>query len=299
MKPVNESKEIRGIAKKQAGFRERISLVILVYNRADVIEKVVYEFYDQVISKLPGSEFIIAEDGSTDGTKEVLAKLKQRLPIRLVQGKERKGYIKAMKDSLRAPRNSIVFRSDADGEHIPSDFWKLIEKIDGNDIVVGYKVRRKPFYRLLISRVNNFLIGLLFGVWLKDANCGFVVARKEVIDSLVDEVGTLRWAINAEMVIRAHEKGYRIAQVPVQHRFAPSEVFPLSKMPGIIWQQFTELFKLKAELGKEKQQKQETQEQEAKNRKKQKRDMDHQKQENPIQTRQKSAKQKPGGGRKK
>jgi glycosyltransferase involved in cell wall biosynthesis len=233
---------------KNKQFNKKISLVILVYNRADVIEKVVGEFYDQVISKLPGSEFIIAEDGSTDGTKEVLAKLKKRLPITLVQGKERKGYIKAMQDSLRAPHNQIVFRSDADGEHIPSDFWKLIEKLDGNDMVVGYKVNRKPFYRLLISRVNNFFIGLLFGVWLNDANCGFVVARKAVIDNLVDEVGTLRWAINAEMVIRAHENGYRIAQVPVQHRYAPSEVFPLNKMPKIIWQQFSQLFKLKAEL---------------------------------------------------
>ncbi|MBW2971269.1 glycosyltransferase family 2 protein [Candidatus Woesearchaeota archaeon] len=232
--------------------KEGISLVILVYNRADVIEGIIREFFEKVISKVPNSEFIIAEDGSTDGTKEILAKLKKELPIRLVQGKERKGYIKAMTDSMRAPRREIVFRSDADGEHLPEDFWKLYPKIDDYDAVVGYKVNRKPYYRLVISRVNNFFIGLLFGLWLKDANCGFLLIRKKVIDDVVDDVGTLRWAINAEVLIRAKQKGYSITQVPVQHRYAVSEVFPLKKMPKVIWQQFSQLFVLKKELNRKK-----------------------------------------------
>lgn len=229
---------------------ENISLVILVYNRVDVIEDVIRDFHKRVMSKLTNSEFIVAEDGSTDGTKKVLAKLKKdkKLNLTLVQGKERKGYIKAMKDSLKAAKKEIIFRSDADGEHYPVDFWNLIKKIDNNDLVVGYKVNRKPIYRYLISRVNNSLIGLLFGVWLKDANCGFLLIRKKVVDEIVDEIGTLRWAINAEMVIRAKHKGYRIAQVPVKHRFAESEVFPLKKMPKVIWQQFSQLFVLKKEL---------------------------------------------------
>ena len=240
--------------------RGKVSLIILVYNRASVIEGIIKEFYSQVIKKLPGSEFIVAEDGSTDGTKEVLDRVKKQIPIRLVQGRERKGYIKALRDSLDAPRNGLAFRSDADGEHVPSDFWKLYEKLGNYDMVVGYKVRRKPFYRLLISRVNNFFIGLLFGLWLKDANCGFVLARKEVIDSVKKDMGTLRWAINAELAIRAHAKGYRITQVPVQHRYASSEIFSPSNMPKVIFQQFTQLFRLKAELMEQKKERQKSME---------------------------------------
>jgi len=226
-----------------------VSLVLLVYNKLDVIEEVVRGFYVEVIKKLPkGFEFIVVEDGSTDGTKWVLDRLKDELPLTLVQSDERKGYMKAMKDGLKSSQNEIVFQSDADGEHNPKDFWKLYKYIDDCDMVVGYKMDRKPFYRLVVSRVNNYLMGLLFGVWLKDANCGFRLIRKEVVSDVVDDIGMLKYSANAEMVIRAKIKGYKIVQVPVEHIPTKSEVFTLKKMPKVIIKEFVSLFKLKKEL---------------------------------------------------
>lgn len=88
---------------------KQISLVILVYNEAEIIEKVINDFYNSVINKIPGSEFIVAEDGSTDGTKEILQRICQSIPIRLVCGDERKGYTRAMRDAFGLPENDLIF----------------------------------------------------------------------------------------------------------------------------------------------------------------------------------------------
>ena len=70
----------------------KLSIVILVWNEADVIEEVVKDYYSKIICKSPGSELIVAEDGSDDGTKEILTKLATELPIKLIMGEKRKGY---------------------------------------------------------------------------------------------------------------------------------------------------------------------------------------------------------------
>lgn len=215
------------------------------HNCASSIEKVVRDNYEKVISELPGSEFIVAEDGSTDGTKEILARLEKELPIKLVVGKERKGYLRALKDAFKLPDTEYVFISDSDGEHDPDDFWSLYEKALDNDVVVGYKVDRKPYYRYLVSQVNNFLLGLLFGLWLSDANCGFRIVRKSVIDEIIEDVGAFRWSPMAEFCVRAKKKGYRIAQVPVRHIETESIVFSAGLMPKVILEQLADMVKLK------------------------------------------------------
>ena len=115
-----------------------ISLVIPVYNEVEVIEKVIRDFYDKVISKIDGAQFIIAEDGSNDGTKEVLKRLSEEIPIMLVMGDERKGYTRAVKDALKLPEHDIIFFSDSDGQQEPDDFWELIKYIDDYETFSKY-----------------------------------------------------------------------------------------------------------------------------------------------------------------
>lgn len=226
----------------------KISLVILVHNSAATIEKVVRGFYSEVISRLPGSEFIVAEDGSTDGTKEILAKLKKELPIRLIQAKEKKGYFKALRDAVKAAKNDYLFLSDGDGEHDPADFWKLYNKMWGPgryDIVVGYKTKRKPFYRVIVSLGNVFLDGILFGLWLRGANCNFRLMRKKVMDDIIDEIGSLKYTPSVEALIRAKRKGYRIAEVPIRHIYVASGELSPSKIPKIMFREFSNLIKFR------------------------------------------------------
>ena len=163
-----------------------LSVVIPVYNEAEVTEDVILGFYKHVINKYKDSVLIVAEDGSTDGTKEILKKLKKKIPMRLVMGDERKGYLRAVKDALMLADSDLVFFSDSDNTHDPRDFWKLMKNINGCDIATGVRKNRKDaFYRIFLSAAYNSIIRFVFGVDAKDTNVGFKLMRKEVAKDIV------------------------------------------------------------------------------------------------------------------
>ena len=86
--------------------QDSLSIVLPVYNEAGTIERVLRDLHAKIAAKLADVEFIVAEDGSSDGTKEVLQRLAPELKLRLVTGRERKGYTRAVKDALALPRAS-------------------------------------------------------------------------------------------------------------------------------------------------------------------------------------------------
>ena len=137
-----------------------VSVVILAHNEVEVIETVVNDFYREVVLKNPSSELIVAEDGSTDGTKEILAEMQKTMTqLRWVEGKERRGYVEAFKEALLLPVNEIILYCDASGKHSASDFWKMEPFIDNHDMVLGYKESRAdPLYRILSERSSTFLL---------------------------------------------------------------------------------------------------------------------------------------------
>ncbi len=215
----------------------KISLIIPVHNEVDIIEQVIRNYYKEVISKIPGSEFIVAEDGSVDGTKEVLQKVAKELPITLVSSDQRKGYAKAVWDAFKLPKNDIIFFSDSDGQHSPGDFWKLITFIEDFDIITGYKFpRQDTSMRCFISSVMNFIIWIIFGIKMRDINCGFRVMKRKVIDSVLKD-RIISDFISTEFIIRVYEKGYRVAEVPIRHYSRPygdSRWLSAKKLPKII-----------------------------------------------------------------
>ncbi|MDP2943900.1 MAG: glycosyltransferase family 2 protein [Candidatus Omnitrophota bacterium] len=235
---------------------QKISLIMLVYNEAEVIEKVIKEYYEKVISKIPGSEFIIAEDGSSDGTKEILHTITSHIPIQLIQSDIKKGYTKAMRDAFKLAQNEVIFFSDSDGQHDPEDFWKLYSKIEQNyDMVIGVKqgrVKNDGLFRFIISRIlNSVIIPLLFKVKFKDLNCGFRLIKKRLIEDIMQENWLLSSCIAVELTIRAVHKGYRIAEVPISHfprEAGNSRSFPLKKIPSVIFNIIKNFLQIKKEF---------------------------------------------------
>ena len=219
--------------------KDPISIVLLIHNEAEVIEGVVRGFYDKILVKLPGSEIILVEDGSTDGTKEILAKLIAELPgLTLFEGKERRGYVNAFKSAMKLPKNELILFCDSSGKHDPNDFWKLYDAIDGVDMIIGYKIKRAdPYYRILISKVFNMLVNGYFHVSFKDIDCPFRLYRKQIFLDLAQEEWFEKALVNFEFTIRAHYRGYKISQMPVTHMKrlnGPSRGLPLGKIPKVI-----------------------------------------------------------------
>src|SRR3989344_4615711 len=218
---------------------EPISLIMLVHNEAETIEKVIRDYYDMVVGKIPGSEFIVAEDESTDGTQAILSRLAKEIPLCLVQGDGRKGYARAFRDALALPGKEIIFLSDSGGKHDPMDFWKLYEEIGEVDMVIGVKTNRQDsWFRRFLTRGYNQVVNLYFGSDFHDIDSGFRLVKKSVVRAALKSVWIFPELIASEFSLRIYAQGFKIKEVPVsyQARRGPSRGLPLKKIPGAIWQ---------------------------------------------------------------
>ncbi len=233
------------------------TLLTLVHNEARVIEGVVREIHEKILSRLPSSELLVVEDGSTDGTKEILARLQNEFGFTLLMETGKQGYTAALGKAFQAAkdRGSFIFFTDSDGQHDQSDFWKLKDLIGEADMVIGVKEHRQDsWFRNTISRaMNRVLVPALFKTRLKDINCGFRLMRRDVVEFLSRENWFFKDCVFAELTLRANKAGYRIAETPVSHsirKFGSSSGLPTRKMPAILLRIVKNFLKLKKELKK-------------------------------------------------
>lgn len=231
-----------------------ISLILVVHQEAETIERVIKDFYEKVISKIHGSQFIICEDGSTDGTKEILARLKERYQLTLDMRQEKRGYTRAMRDGFRLAKNPIIFFSDSDGQHEPNDFWRMYPLLEQSDVVIGWKIKRRDvWYRLLMTYVFNRLIGLYFKVKLHDIDCGFRLIKKEAIGFILDQPWRLKHCVNAELTVKIQSAGFRVTEIPISHfsrEAGDSRGLPLKKLPKIVFHILKEFPHVKQDMRK-------------------------------------------------
>jgi glycosyltransferase involved in cell wall biosynthesis len=214
-----------------------VSVIINVFNEAGTIEREIREIHAGIIQRLPGSELIVAEDGSTDGTKEILARLKTELGIIHSTSAQRKGYAKAFRDAVALAKNSYVFFSDTGGKQDFADFWKLYPFCDQYGIVSGYRTgRRDQLYRRLMTWTYNFLLRLYFHVQFRDADAGFRIYQFAVIRKIANETWVNCHLISSELALRAVYSGFEVKEVPVlyRQRAGTSRGLPPGKIPKVI-----------------------------------------------------------------
>ena len=129
-----------------------LEVLLPIHNEAESIEATLREIYGAV-ARVVSVRFLLCEDGSTDGTPEVLARLARELPIRLFSGQERKGYSRAVIDGFRRVDAPWVFFLDSDGQIDPSVFASAWPKREAYDVIIGWRVQRADaLYRRLMSR---------------------------------------------------------------------------------------------------------------------------------------------------
>jgi len=244
-------KKIEGEQSQQA--MPDICLLFPVHNEAETIETVITELYNEVCTKMP-VEIIVAEDGSTDGTKEILASLRDKIPFQLVSDHNRKGYAKAVSDALKNSFGEWIFFSDSDGQYFPSDFWNLWEQRDGYDMIIGCKThRRESSHRIILAKGFHKIMNGLFGLNLHDADCGFRLIRQEVIRSVIGKVRFLEYSFWAEFTIRACLKGFSVREVPINHSsrlYGSTHIYKPSNIPLIVLRQLRGLARLYPDVRK-------------------------------------------------
>jgi glycosyltransferase involved in cell wall biosynthesis len=231
-----------------------LSVVLPVHNEAGSIERVLRELHGKVSTRARKLEFVVAEDGSSDGTPAILERLAPELGLRLVSGRARKGYARAVKDALALATRPWIFFTDSDGQHEPDDLAQLVDAVgrERADIAVGVKTpRRDPWPRVALSRGMRIANRLLFGADFHDANCGFRLMRTAVVRELLVHADKLPQFVNAEILLRAWAAGYRVVEVPVRHYARTdggSRGLPPARIPGEVARLLVGMVAMRGEL---------------------------------------------------
>ena len=194
-----------------------ISFFCPAFNEEENLEKAVSSILP--VLKDIGAEFeiIIVDNCSTDRTPQIADQFAKDIPrLRVIHNEVNKGYGGALITGFKAARNDIVAYTDSDNQYDFNEFRKLIPYLDNYDVVIGYRLKRHDsVYRLAQSAIFNAIVTLFFGTKFRDINCSFKIYRKKVLD--VMDIRSTSAFIDAEMLIKASNNGYRIVEVPVTH----------------------------------------------------------------------------------
>lgn len=194
-----------------------ISVVLPAYNEEKNVEAMIIEATSVLEGVTSDYEIILVDDGSRDGTAEVVRRMMGELPkLRLVQHEVNKGYGAALYSGFTAANRDFIFMADADKQFDLKEIHKLLPLAEEADLVIGYRPhRRDPLHRRFLGWGWNFLVNLLFGRTARDVDCAFKLFRREIIDNVpIESRGA---TFSAEFLVRAKRKGYTIRQVPVTH----------------------------------------------------------------------------------
>jgi glycosyltransferase involved in cell wall biosynthesis len=160
-------------------------------------------------------EFLLVDDGSTDGTFGALTVVQASDPrVRAIRLSRNFGQTAAFSAGFDMARGRYIVTADGDLQNDPSDVPRMLKLARRFDIVCGWRRHRKDgLVRVVPSVVANWLIGLVSGVWLHDNGCSLKVFRQEVIKPLV-----LRPGMHRYFPALASQLGGRVAETIVQHR---------------------------------------------------------------------------------
>lgn len=224
-----------------------VQIVMPVHNEAAVIGTTLKEWYDE-LSPWVGVQFIVTEDGSKDGTQEVLTKLATQYPMVLDMSDKRRGYTGAMIAGMRLSTAPYVLAVDADGQFDPKDFEKFWAKRESCPLLIGWRlVRADVWARKIMSQAFKALHRGLFGTKLHDASCGYVLMQRAAMEKLLPELGLVPEGFWLEVTARAQRRGIRVEEVPINHRSRTSGttvVYKPWRVPGIAWRNATGLLRV-------------------------------------------------------
>lgn len=194
-----------------------LSIVVPVHNEAPNLESLCRELADTLDRFGRPYEILLVDDGSTDGSFEVLERCQARdARLRVIQFRRNFGQTAAFAAGFAEARGRLIVTIDADLQNDPRDIPAMVARLDeGYDIVCGWRKDRKDAWlnRRLPSVLANRLISWVTGVRLHDYGCSLKVFRAEVVRPL-----RLYGEMHRFLPALASELGARIAEMPVNHR---------------------------------------------------------------------------------
>ena len=200
----------------------KLSVVIPVYNEARTIGEIV----SRVQATGLAHEILVVDDGSTDGTREVLEGLDGLPKPTLLWHSKNKGKGAAVQTGIRAATGELIIIQDADLEYDPRDFPRLLQPIEEGraQVVYGSRFLGAPrratmYWHMVANRLLTFMTNVLYNTILSDMETGYKLFTSEVIKDI--PLRSHRFDFEPEVTAKLLKRRHRIYEVPIS--FDPRE----------------------------------------------------------------------------
>lgn len=201
----------------------RLSIVIPAYNEEKSIIKTLdsyLSFFDDAFKE--DYEIVVIPNNCSDNTEEIVEKYSRKfMRVRLKVFKEKIGKGGAIIEGFKIARGGLIGFVDADLATSPSAFYDLVENIKENDGIIasrwikGAKIGKKqPLSRRIASRGFNFLVKLLFGLKLRDTQCGAKLFKRKAVEYVIDKLGITKWAFDIDLLYLLNCGGFKVVEIP-------------------------------------------------------------------------------------
>ncbi len=200
----------------------RLSVVVPAFNEARVLEQHLLQLATQLAGRAESFEILCVDDGSRDGSAEILARLGSK--VRTLRHGSNLGKGAAVRSGALEARGERIVFLDADLSTDLAGLEPLLAALDaGAEVALGSRrvpgatiAQRQPPAREFMGRVFSRLARLLIAPEVLDFTCGFKGFRREAAQAIFSRARVDRWAFDAEVVAIAKARGLKIVQVPVR-----------------------------------------------------------------------------------
>lgn len=211
-----------------------VSAMFPCYNDAATIGALVDAAHGALAPLVDEVEVIVVNDGSSDGSGEVLDAMTPDRPwLRVVHHERNRGYGGALISGFSAARHDWIWYTDGDAQYDAAEAALMVPlATDDVDVVQGYKLGRgDSWYRKVIGRVYHHTVKAMFRLPVRDTDCDFRMFRRRLV---VDRpLTSTSGVICVEMMRSFHERGARFVETPVHHYHRPSGKSQFFRLPAI------------------------------------------------------------------
>lgn len=220
-----------------------ISVFFPAFNDAESIGKLVKNACEALSALTDEYEVIVVNDGSTDGTGEVLEDLRKTYRfLKVIHHEKNGGYGAALQSGFRAASKELIFYTDGDGQYDVREMPLLFEKMNESvDVVNGYKIGRADGKRRRwLGGAYNRLAHFFFDLPIRDVDCDFRLIRKRALDGV--SLTTTSGGICVELIYKLKKKGCNFVEIPVNHYsrlYGKSQFFTFARISRTLFDFFS------------------------------------------------------------
>ena len=199
-----------------------LSVIIPVYNEKNTVRELVRRVQAMNLAH----EIVIVDDGSKDGTREILTEMDGKNKVRIILHQKNQGKGAAVRTGIQAAVGDVMLIQDADLEYDPVEYPNLLKPIEENkaDVVYGSRFLGEPhrailFWNMVANKLLTFMTNVLYNTILTDMETGYKVFRREVVANM--NLRANRFDFEPEFTAKILKKHVRVYEVGIS--FNPRE----------------------------------------------------------------------------